>query len=218
MRLVLLGPPGAGKGTQANVLSQKYGLLHISTGDLLREAVKNKTPVGQEAKKFMDKGELVPDEIVTQMIIEKFKHSDISPGFILDGFPRTKRQAQILDQALAELNLPLDMVLYFETGEDTILKRLTGRRVCQNCGYNFHIVNIPPKNEGICDYCSGKLYHRQDDKEETIRNRIKVYNEQTRELIDYYQIKGLIKKASGDLEVEALFSILQKIFKETRLI
>lgn len=215
MRLVLLGPPGAGKGTQANVLCQKYKLLHIATGDLLREAVKNNTTIGREAKAYMEKGELVSDEIVAKMIIEKLRKENIKAGFILDGFPRTKRQAEILDRALAELKLPLDLVLYFETNEETMLERLTGRRVCRKCGFNFHITNIPPKKEGICDYCGGELYQRSDDQEETIRNRIKVYNEQTKELIDYYQNKKLLKKVSGDLEVEPLFKILQKIFKET---
>ncbi|MFH2137796.1 MAG: adenylate kinase [Candidatus Omnitrophota bacterium] len=217
MRLVLLGPPGAGKGTQANVLSKKYNLLHISTGDLLREAVKANSSVGLEAKTYMDKGELVPDEIVTKMITEKLKNSDSGLGFMLDGFPRTGKQAEILDQALFDMSLPLDMVIYFETKEDTILTRLTGRRVCRGCGFNFHVVNIPPKQEGICDYCGGELYQRKDDTEETIKNRITVYNNQTSELIDYYAKKGLLEKVSGDLEVDVLFEDLQKIFAETGL-
>ena len=156
MKLVLLGPPGAGKGTQAGVLCKEYGLLHMSTGDLLREAVKNNTDQGIKAKSYMDKGELVPDEIVAAMITDKLKTVDTSAGFMLDGFPRTKKQAEILDQALTSLNLPLDMVVYFETSEDTILKRLTGRRICRDCGAIFHITNIPSKEEGICDKCQGE--------------------------------------------------------------
>ena len=218
MRLVLLGPPGAGKGTQANVLCKEFNVLHISTGDLLREAVRNNTAVGLEAKAYMDKGELVPDEIVAKMITEKLKNTDVSNGFILDGFPRTKRQAEILDNALETLRLPLDMVVYFETKEDTILLRLTGRRVCRKCGYNFHVTNIPPKKEGVCDYCGGELYQRDDDKEVTIRRRIDVYHSQTKELIDYYTEKKLLHKASGDLEVNALFSELKKVFKESGMI
>ncbi len=218
MRLVLLGPPGAGKGTQANVLCKKFGLLHISTGDLLRQAVKDGTEVGRKAKEFMNKGELVPDEIVAQMITDKLKNTDVSRGFVLDGFPRTGAQAGILDKALAELELPLDMVVYLETKEDTILNRLTGRRVCRGCGHNFHVTNIPPKQEGVCDFCGGELYQRADDKEETIKNRIDVYNRQTSELIDYYQKKNLLKKASGDLDVNELFSLLEQMFKEAALI
>ncbi|MCP4648952.1 MAG: adenylate kinase [PVC group bacterium] len=217
MKLVLLGPPGAGKGTQANVLCKEYNVAHFSTGDLLREAIKNNSSVGMEAKVYMDKGELVPDEIVAKMITEKLKNSDTDSGFMLDGFPRTKKQAEILDQALAELNILLDMVLYFETNEETILKRLTGRRVCRGCGYNFHVTNIPPKQEGVCDFCGKELFQRDDDKETTIKRRIDVYNNQTKELIDYYQEKELLKKVSGDLDVDLLFADLKNIFAEAGL-
>jgi len=218
MRLVLLGPPGAGKGTQAAVLCKKFNLLHISTGDLLREAVKNSTAIGLKAKSYMDKGELVPDEIVTKIITDKLKGGGIKAGFVLDGFPRTKKQAEILDTALNSLGIALDMVVYFETREETILKRLTGRRICRDCGRIFHIYNMPPKKEGVCDSCGGELYQRKDDTEETIKNRIEVYNQQTRELIDYYRDKGLLKKASGDKDVEELFGDLEKAFAEARLV
>lgn len=214
MRLVLLGPPGAGKGTQAGVLSKKYKLMHLSTGDLLREAVKNKTPEGLEAKAFMDKGELVSDEIVARMIKEKLKKAASDAGFMLDGFPRTKNQAEILEAALNDLNMPLDLVIYFKTTEETILKRLTGRRICRSCGRIFHVTNIPPKTEGVCDGCGGELYQRDDDKEETIKNRIEVYNNQTSELIEYYQQKQVLQEASGDLDVDELFSILEDIFEK----
>ncbi|MDO8971169.1 MAG: adenylate kinase [Saprospiraceae bacterium] len=218
MRLVLLGPPGAGKGTQANVLCKKYALLHVSTGNLLREAVKKGTKVGLKAKCFMDKGELVPDEIVATMITGELKQKDVGAGFILDGFPRTRKQAEILDSALKKLALPLDMVVSLATKEETILARLTGRRVCRDCGYNFHIVNIPSKKAGVCDFCQGQLYQRDDDKEATIKNRIDVYNRQTRELIDYYREKKILREASGDLEVEPLFAILEQMFKKSGLI
>ncbi|MFH1092832.1 MAG: adenylate kinase [Candidatus Omnitrophota bacterium] len=217
MRLVLLGPPGAGKGTQAAVLCKNYSLMHMSTGDLLREAVKNHTPEGTKAKSYMDKGELVPDEIVARMITEKLKKEAMSAGFILDGFPRTKNQAEILEAELNALNLPLDMVVYFDTSEETILKRLTGRRICRSCGKIFHIINIPPKKKGVCDACGGELYQRNDDKEETIKNRIEVYNKQTSELVDYYQQKKILKKASGDLDVDELFGVLKNTFKKSGL-
>ncbi|MFH1063036.1 MAG: adenylate kinase [Candidatus Omnitrophota bacterium] len=218
MKLVLLGPPGAGKGTQAAVLCKEYGLLHMSTGDLLREAVKNNTAQGIKAKAYMDRGDLVPDEIVAAMITEKLKNEDVSAGFMLDGFPRTKKQAEILDKALIELDMPLDLVVYFATKEETILKRLTGRRICRDCGRIFHITNIPPKKAGICDSCKGELYQRNDDKEETIKNRINVYNSQTKELIDYYQAKNILQQVSGDMDVNELFSVLKDTFKKSGLI
>jgi adenylate kinase len=218
MRLVLLGPPGAGKGTQATVLCKNFNLLHISTGDLLRQAVKDNTAIGQEVKVYMDKGELVPDEVVTRIITQRLNTQNINAGFILDGFPRTKKQAERLDEALNILNMPLDMVIYFQTKEETILKRLTGRRICHNCGRIVHIVNMPARKEGICDSCSGELYQRKDDREETIKNRIEVYNKQTKDLIDYYQAKNLLKKVSGDLDVNDLFSYLEKDFKVSGLI
>ncbi|MBU1087249.1 MAG: adenylate kinase [Candidatus Omnitrophica bacterium] len=218
MKLVLLGPPGAGKGTQAAVLCKEYNLLHMSTGDLLREAVKNNTAQGIQAKAYMDRGDLVPDEIVAAMITEKLKNEDVSAGFMLDGFPRTKKQAEILDQALIELAMPLDRVVYFATKEETILTRLTGRRICRSCGRIFHVTNIPSKKEGICDGCQGELYQRNDDKEETIKNRIKVYNSQTKELIDYYQAKNILQQVSGDMDVNELFSVLKDTFKKSGLI
>ncbi|MBI4846641.1 MAG: adenylate kinase [Candidatus Omnitrophica bacterium] len=217
MRLVLLGPPGAGKGTQAAVLCENYKLAHMSTGDLLREAVKKNTKLGIKAKTYMDKGDLVPDEVVAGMITEKLQQKNMTKGFILDGFPRTKGQAEILDTALDSLSLPLDMVVYFETKEQTILKRLTGRRICRKCSRIFHTINIPSKQEGICDSCGGELYQRDDDKEHTIKKRIEVYNNQTKELIEYYQEKGLLEKASGDLDVKELFAVLKDTFKKSGL-
>jgi len=212
MRLVFLGPPGAGKGTQAKVISEKFKIPHISTGDILREAVKNNSPVGRQAKGFMDKGELVPDDIVIKIVVERFRSDDTAAGFILDGFPRTKPQAVSLDKELKEIGIGIDYVIYFDTREDTIISRLTGRRVCRNCGANYHIVNIKPKKDNICDRCDKELYQRDDDKLDTVKNRIKVYKGQTADLIDYYKSKGILKTVSGDLSVEAIFEELTEFF------
>ncbi len=217
MKLVLLGPPGAGKGTQSVVLSRSYKIPHISTGDILREAVKSGLPLGMKAKAFMDKGELVPDEIVTGIVVERMKRPDTNKGFILDGFPRTLKQASDLDAALKGMSSDIDMALYFETSPDVAIARLSGRRVCKSCGFNYHVKNIPPKKEGVCDKCGGVLFQRPDDKEETVRNRLKVYEDQTKPLVDYYSKKGILKKVSGDLEVEKLFKVLSKIFSGSKL-
>ncbi|MFA5145774.1 MAG: adenylate kinase [Candidatus Omnitrophota bacterium] len=217
MNIILLGPPGAGKGTQAGVLSKTYRLPHISTGDILREAVKHGSELGRKAKTFMDKGELVPDEVVTGIVAERLKEPDTRSGFMLDGFPRTLRQAQDLDGALSANRMGLDLVLYFETSPDVAIDRLTGRRVCKKCGFNFHIRNIPPKQAGICDHCGGELMQRPDDKEETVRNRLKVYEDQTKPLVDYYMKQKKLKRVSGDLGVDALFKVLSKTFAELKL-
>lgn len=218
MRLILLGPPGAGKGTQANVLCQRYKMAHISTGDRLRQAIKDKTPIGQKAKSFVDQGELVPDKIVAAIIEERLKDKNINASFILDGYPRTKKQAEMLEETLRQLGIVLDLVFYFETSEITILKRLSGRRVCKKCGFNYHLVNIPPKKENVCDKCGGELFQRNDDRQETIKKRIEVYNQQTKELIDYYGKKKVLKRVSGDLDVEPLFEKLEGIFRSAGLI
>jgi len=214
MRLVFLGPPGAGKGTQAKVISEKFNIPHISTGDILREAVKNNSPVGRQAKGFMDKGELVPDDIVIKIVVERLRSKDTAAGFILDGFPRTKPQAVSLDKELKQIGLGVDYVIYFDTREETIISRLTGRRVCRNCGANYHIVNIKPKKDSICDRCGKELYQREDDKVDTVKNRIKVYREQTADLIDYYRSKDILKTVSGDLNVEAVFDELTGFFNQ----
>ncbi|MBL7155924.1 MAG: adenylate kinase, partial [Candidatus Omnitrophica bacterium] len=171
MNIVLLGPPGAGKGTQAKVLSKVYKIPHISTGDMLRDAVKKGTETGKSAKSFMDKGELVPDEIVIDLVIERVSGVDADKGFLLDGFPRNKKQADKLNEAFAKTGRKLDIVLYFRTSSEVSISRLSGRRVCTRCGANFHIKNMPAKVEGICDYCDGKLIQRDDDKEATVKNR-----------------------------------------------
>ena len=217
MNIVLLGPPGAGKGTQGVVLSKSYGIPHISTGDILREAVKSATPMGKKAKAFMDSGELVPDEVVVGIVVDRLGQDDTRKGYILDGFPRTLKQAEELDEALKRIVSGIDIVLYFETPEDVSVERLTGRRVCKNCGGNFHIKNIPPKKEGICDKCGALLVQRPDDKLETVKKRLKVYEVQTRPLIDYYTKQGILKKVSGALDVKDLFRELCQFFSDAKL-
>lgn len=218
MKLVLLGPPGAGKGTQGLVLSKKHAVPHISTGDILREAVKRSLPLGLKAKAYMEKGELVPDEIVTGVVVERLKEKDAKGGFILDGFPRTLKQARDLDKALAGIGSGIDMVLYFETSPEVAIDRLSGRRVCKGCGFNYHTKNIPPKKEGVCDKCGGVLFQRPDDKAETVRNRLKVYEIQTKPLIEYYAKKGVLKKVSGDMNVDELLNVLSRVFADAKLV
>jgi len=217
LKLILLGPPGAGKGTQSVVLSREYKIPHISTGDILRQAVKSGLALGLEAKTYMDKGELVPDEIVTGIVIERLKNPDTKNGYILDGFPRTVKQAQDLDAALKKMSLTIDMAIYFATSAKVAIERLSGRRVCKKCGFNYHVKNIPPKKEGLCDKCGSPLFQRPDDKPETVMNRLKVYEEQTAPLIEYYTKKGILKKVSGDLGVDELFKVLSKMFSDAKL-
>jgi len=202
MRLVFLGPPGAGKGTQAERLCRDMRWAHISTGDLLREAVAEKTELGLKAAEFMNRGTLVPDDLVVSLVAERLKEDDCTEGFVLDGFPRTLVQGEMLERTLDELGIKLDLVLYFDTGKEVIVKRLSGRRICRNCNANYHVTNIPPKVEGVCDRCGGELYQRDDDKPETVEKRLEVYEEQTAPLIRFYRERGLLKEVSGNLEVE----------------
>ncbi|MDD5681513.1 MAG: adenylate kinase [Candidatus Omnitrophica bacterium] len=217
MNLVLLGPPGAGKGTQAKVLSKDLALPHISTGDMLRDAVAKEAPLGKKAKEYMVKGELVPDKLVIDIVKDRLTKGDVQNGFILDGFPRTLAQAKMLDATLGRINKKLDMVLYFKTLLETSVSRLGGRRVCRKCGANFHATNIPPKKAGVCDYCQGELYQRKDDAEETVRRRWSVYMEETTPLIDYYKKTGLLEEVSGDLDVDDLNGILTDLFHRKKL-
>lgn len=217
MKLILLGPPGAGKGTQSIELSKRYGVPHISTGDILRESVKAGLPLGVKAKSYMNKGELVPDDVVIGIVAERLKSPDTKKGFILDGFPRTVKQAAGLDEALKNIDSGIDMVLYFETSEKVAIERLTGRRVCKDCGFNYHVKNMPPKKTGSCDKCGAELYQRPDDNEATVLNRLKVYAEQTSPLIDYYVKKGILEKVSGDLGVDELAEVLSKLFSCAKL-
>ena len=211
MNLILVGPPGAGKGTLAERLIDNKGFIHISTGQILREALANKTKVGLEAKAYMDKGELVPDEVVTRIVMEKLEEKDVQEkGFILDGFPRTLRQAELLDEGLKEDNIAIDSVVYLEANEETIIKRLSGRRACRECGRNFNIYTMKPSAEGVCDSCQGELYQRDDDKEETVRNRLKVYSDSTAPLVGYYKEKGLLKTFNGDQEIGGIYKDIEE--------
>lgn len=200
MYLVLLGPPGAGKGTQAKRLAEKLGLPHISTGDILRQNVKDGTALGKQAKGIMDKGLLVPDELVAAMLDERFNNPDIKKGFILDGYPRTLAQAKTLDEILSRKKLSVDLVVYLDTSDEIIIKRLTGRLVCSKCGANFHVVNMPPKKAGLCDHCQGELYQRSDDNEITVRKRLEVYKNEVASLIKYYNQQNKLHSLNADLD------------------
>jgi adenylate kinase len=205
MRIVLLGAPGAGKGTQAKKLIDKYGIPQISTGDLLRAAVSAGTPLGKEAKSYMDKGELVPDSVVLGMVEERLKQDDCKKGYILDGFPRNTAQAEALDKMLAALNMSLTAALSVDVPFEDLMKRLTGRRTCKSCGQMYNIYFGPPKNEGTCDKCSGELFQRDDDKEATIKKRLEVYTAQTEPLIGYYKNKGILKSVAGTGSIDEIF-------------
>ncbi len=206
MKLVLLGAPGAGKGTQAKKLIEKFTIPQISTGDLLRAAVAAESELGKEAKLFMDKGELVPDSVVLGMVEERLGQDDCAQGYILDGFPRNTAQAEALDAMLAELGMELDSALSVEVPLEDLMKRLTGRRTCRDCGQMYNIYFNAPAEEGKCDKCGGELFQRDDDREETIRKRLEVYNEQTAPLIDYYSGKGILKSVEGTGDIEGIFA------------
>ncbi|MFH1563099.1 MAG: adenylate kinase [Nitrospirota bacterium] len=205
MRLIFLGPPGVGKGTQSELISKKFNIPQIATGDILRQAVKNQTELGVLAKKYMDKGELVPDDVIINLIKGRLLEDDCQEGFILDGFPRTVAQAEALTITLKEMDLSLDAVMNFTLKDELLIKRLCGRRVCKDCGCNFHIYYQPPKNEFRCDKCEGEIYQRDDDKEEVINRRLKVYKEQTYPLIDYYRRIDFLKDVDADAEVSVIF-------------
>jgi len=204
MYLVLLGPPGAGKGTQAKRLAERLALPHISTGDILRQNVKDGTDLGEQAKGIMDKGLLVPDDLVAKMLDERFNNPDIKKGFILDGYPRTLAQARTLDEILSRKKLAVDLVVYLNTSDEIIIKRLTGRLVCSKCGANFHAVNMPPKVKGVCDSCQGSLYQRSDDNEITVRKRLEVYKNEVASLIEYYTQAKKLRSLNADLDPEVV--------------
>lgn len=205
MRLVLLGAPGAGKGTQAKKLIDKYGIPQISTGDILRKAVADGTPLGKEAKVIMDQGGLVPDAVVIGLVKERLSQDDCKKGFILDGFPRTTPQAEALDKVLTEMNLPLDTALSVDVDKNDLMKRLTGRRTCKGCQQMYNIYFTPSKKEGVCDKCGGELMQRDDDKEETIKNRLDVYEKSTAPLIDHYSKKNILKSVEGVGSIDDIF-------------
>lgn len=204
MRVVFLGPPGAGKGTQADAISKDKKISHISSGNLLREAVESGTETGIKAKCYIEKGLLVPDQLVVEIIKDRIVKEDCKSGYILDGFPRTLSQAKVLDEMLKKLGNKLDLVIYFSVSEESVVLRLSGRRTCANCGANYHIRYVPSSKDGICDKCGGKLYQRADDKPETVLERLRVYHEQTEDLIAYYKKKGILKEISCDADIDAI--------------
>lgn len=212
LRAVLLGPPGAGKGTQAVRLVEKYEIPHISTGDIFRKNIKEGTELGKKAQEYMNAGALVPDELVVDLVKDRLQQDDCKNGFLLDGFPRTIFQAEKLDEFLSESNLKMDIVINLKVEKEALIKRLTGRRVCKDCGASYHIVNIPPKKEGVCDICGGDLIQRKDDNIETVENRINVYEEQTAPLIGYYKEAGSLVDFDGEASLDEVFdAIVQAI-------
>ncbi|MFO1441996.1 adenylate kinase [Bacillus sp. Bva_UNVM-123] len=211
MNLVLMGLPGAGKGTQAEKIVQKYGIPHISTGDMFRAAIKDETELGLKAKSFMDKGELVPDEVTIGIVRERLAKDDCVKGFLLDGFPRTVAQAEALENILAQLSKKIDYVINVEVDKEILMDRLTGRRICKDCGATYHLVFNPPAQSGICDRCNGELYQRADDNEATVQNRLDVNIKQTKPLLDFYESKGYLRNINGQQEIDKVFSQLDEL-------
>ena len=214
MKLVLLGPPGAGKGTQAAEIVKKYNVPHISTGDIFRKNISEGTELGKKAKEYMDKGLLVPDELVVAIVKDRLSESDCKEGFLLDGFPRTVDQADSLDTELKNLDYALDKVLNIYVDKNALIERAVGRRICKSCGATYHISFNKPKEEGKCDLCGGELFQRSDDTEETVAKRIGVYLEQTEPLIDYYNEKGILANINGDQDIDIVFSEIVTVLGE----
>jgi adenylate kinase len=214
INLILLGPPGAGKGTQAEFLIEKYKIPHISTGDIFRAAIKEGTPLGVKAKEYLDAGKLVPDEIVTGIVNERITREDCQQGFLLDGFPRTTPQAEVLDESLKNLGRYLTAVINIQVDFEVLMTRLSGRRVCRNCGAVYHIVSKPEKVTGLCDQCGGEVYQRTDDSPETVKKRLQIYQEQTEPLIHYYAAKGLLITFDGTEPIAGLFGKICQAVEE----
>lgn len=211
MKIIMLGAPGAGKGTQAKMIADKYQIPHISTGDIFRANIKNGTELGKEAKKYMDQGLLVPDELTVKILLDRVAQPDCANGYVLDGFPRTIPQAEVLDKALTELNDKIDYAINVDVPDENIVKRMSGRRACVACGTTYHIEHIPPKKEGVCDKCGEPLILRDDDKPETVLNRLKVYHDQTQPLIDFYTGKGVLKSVDGTVDMQDVFASIVAI-------
>lgn len=211
MKIIMLGAPGAGKGTQAKMIADKYGVPHISTGDIFRANIKNGTELGMEAKKYMDKGLLVPDELTVRILLDRVAQDDCKNGYVLDGFPRTIPQAEVLDSELTKLGDHIDYAINVDVPDENIVKRMSGRRACLTCGATYHIEHVPPKKEGICDVCGSELVLRDDDKPETVKNRLNVYHEQTQPLIDFYTEKGVLKTVDGTVPMEEVFAAITAI-------
>ena len=218
MKIIMLGAPGAGKGSQASRIAMEYQLPHISTGDIFRANLKEETELGKKAKSFMDKGELVPDDITIAMLLERIHKEDCKNGYILDGFPRTIPQAEALKEALAKKDEKIDLALDVEASDELIIKRMAGRRTCPACGAIYHIVTLPPKTDGICDRCGADLIQRKDDNEETVKNRLKIYHEVTEPLISYYKKEGILEEIDGAEELDKVFEKVKRIIhKRSRI-
>ena len=211
MKIIMLGAPGAGKGTQAKMIAEKYSLPHISTGDIFRANIKNGTELGMEAKSYMDKGQLVPDELTVKILLDRVAKDDCKNGYVLDGFPRTIPQAKVLEDALNKTGEKIDYAINVDVPDENIIKRMSGRRACVNCGATYHIVNVPPRKEGICDKCGNELILRDDDKEETVKNRLTVYHDQTQPLIDFYSERNVLKNVDGTLDMMDVFKAITDI-------
>lgn len=211
MKIIMLGAPGAGKGTQAKKIAEKYGIPHISTGDIFRTNIKNGTELGQKAKTYMDQGLLVPDELVVDLVVDRVKQDDCEKGYVLDGFPRTIPQAEALDKALETLGQKVDYAINVEVPDENIVNRMSGRRACVGCGATYHIVYAPTKTEDICDKCGSNLILRDDDKPETVKKRLDVYHDQTQPLIDYYTKAGILREVDGTIDIEDVFGEIVKI-------
>ena len=211
MKIIMLGAPGAGKGTQAKQIADKYSIPHISTGDIFRANIKNGTELGKKAKQYMDQGALVPDELTCDLVMDRIQQDDCKNGFVLDGFPRTIPQAEALDAALEKINEKMDYAIDVDVPDENIVNRMSGRRACLDCGATYHLISIPPKVEGICDRCGSEIVLREDDKPETVQKRLKVYHEQTQPLIDYYKNQGILKSVDGTQPMDEVFKAIVTI-------
>lgn len=211
MKIVMLGAPGAGKGTQAQMLAKKYDIPHVSTGDIFRMNIKNGTELGMEAKKYMDQGLLVPDELTVRILLDRVAKDDCKNGYVLDGFPRTIPQANVLEDALTKLGDKIDYAVNVDVPDENIIRRMGGRRACLACGATYHIEHVPPKKEGICDKCGQELVLRDDDKPETVKNRLQVYKEQTQPLIDFYTERGVLHNVDGTKDMNEVFEAIVAI-------
>jgi len=214
MKIIMLGAPGAGKGTQAKKLAERYSIPHISTGDIFRANIKNGTELGKKAKAYMDEGALVPDELVVDLVVDRFKNSDCINGYVLDGFPRTIPQAEALETALNAIGETVDFAINVEVPDENIVNRMSGRRACVGCGATYHIKYNPPKVEGVCDSCGEKLILRDDDKPETVKNRLSVYHVQTQPLIDFYNKKSVLAEVDGTKDMDDVFDAIVNILGE----